>query len=126
MKVVAFLPVKGTSERIQNKNTALLNGKPLFLHTLEKLMRIYIQILCTSPFINISTIEMGLFKLNMEKIKLIVVDVDGTLTDGGIYIDNNYVESKKFNVRNGLGIQLAHSEGIDFLVLTGRKRNANL
>lgn len=39
MKVVAFLPVKGTSERIKNKNTSLLDGKPLFLHTLEKLMK---------------------------------------------------------------------------------------
>lgn len=39
MKVVAFLPVKGTSERIKNKNTTLMNGKPLFLHTLEKLVR---------------------------------------------------------------------------------------
>lgn len=38
MKIVAFLPVKGTSERIKNKNTTLLNGKPLFLHTLEKLV----------------------------------------------------------------------------------------
>lgn len=37
MKVVAFLPVKGTSERIKNKNITLMNGKPLFLHTLEKL-----------------------------------------------------------------------------------------
>lgn len=39
MRVVAFLPVKGTSERIKNKNTSLLDGKPLFLHTLEKLMK---------------------------------------------------------------------------------------
>lgn len=37
MKVVAFLPAKGTSERIESKNMKLLNGKPLFLHTLEKL-----------------------------------------------------------------------------------------
>lgn len=39
MKVVAFLPVKGKSERIENKNIKLLDGKPLFLHTLEKLTR---------------------------------------------------------------------------------------
>lgn len=39
MKIVAFLPVKGSSERIKNKNTTLMNGKPLFLHTLEKLVR---------------------------------------------------------------------------------------
>ncbi|GHU87039.1 hypothetical protein FACS189476_01690 [Spirochaetia bacterium] len=45
------------------------------------------------------------------------------MTDGGIYIDNNRVESKKFNIKDGLGIQLAHSAGIDFLVLTGRKSN---
>lgn len=37
MKIVAFLPVKGTSSRIENKNIKLLDGKPLFLHTLEKL-----------------------------------------------------------------------------------------
>ena len=38
MKVVAFLPAKGTSQRIPSKNQKLLNGKPLFLHTLEKLV----------------------------------------------------------------------------------------
>jgi len=38
MKVVAFLPAKGTSGRIPNKNIQLLDGKPLFLHTLEKLI----------------------------------------------------------------------------------------
>ncbi|MGM0563715.1 MAG: cytidylyltransferase domain-containing protein [Pseudomonadota bacterium] len=40
MKVAAFLPAKGTSGRIKNKNLALLDAKPLFLHTLEKLARI--------------------------------------------------------------------------------------
>lgn len=39
MKIVAFLPAKGTSERIESKNLKLLNGKPLFLHTLEKLCK---------------------------------------------------------------------------------------
>lgn len=38
MRIVAFLPAKGTSERIESKNLKLLNGKPLFLHTLEKLV----------------------------------------------------------------------------------------
>ncbi|CAM3691873.1 cytidyltransferase [Cohnella lubricantis] len=115
MKVVAFLPAKGSSERIESKNLKLLNGKPLFLYTLEKLLEcdflnevyldtdsdeiidlasetgckvmrrdpayasnktdghqlflnevkhadadIYVQILCTSPFINKSTIKKGI------------------------------------------------------------------
>ncbi len=38
MKVVAFLPVKGNSERFENKNIRLLDGKPLFLHALDKLL----------------------------------------------------------------------------------------
>ena len=38
MKVVAFLPAKGTSSRVDSKNLKLLDGKALFLHTLEKLM----------------------------------------------------------------------------------------
>jgi len=37
-KIIAFLPAKGTSSRIKNKNIRFLNGKPLFLHTLEKLI----------------------------------------------------------------------------------------
>jgi regulator of RNase E activity RraA/CMP-N-acetylneuraminic acid synthetase len=44
MKVAAFLPAKGSSDRIENKNLRLLDGKPLFLHTLEKLT--------TCPFID--------------------------------------------------------------------------
>lgn len=44
MKVVAFLPAKGSSERIENKNTKILDGKPLFLRQLEKL--------CSLPFID--------------------------------------------------------------------------
>lgn len=115
MKIVAFLPAKGSSSRIESKNMKLLDGKPLFLHTLEKLVDsglfdevyldtesddvieaasevdcqvlkrekslasnktdgnklfinevrsvdadIYVQVLCTSPFINTDTIKKGL------------------------------------------------------------------
>jgi len=118
MKVVAFLPAKGTSERIENKNIKILDGKPLFLRQLEKLINfdfidevyldtesdtiidmashldckvlkrdikfasnktdgnelfynqvrqvdadIYIQILCTSPFIKGETIKKGVNKI---------------------------------------------------------------
>jgi 3-deoxy-D-manno-octulosonate 8-phosphate phosphatase (KDO 8-P phosphatase) len=58
--------------------------------------------------------------MTFEKIKLIVLDVDGTMTDGGIYIDSGQVETKKFNIKDGAGILLAQSVGIDFMILTGR------
>lgn len=46
------------------------------------------------------------------QIKLLVLDVDGTLTDGGVYIDANGVQSKKFHIRDGMGITLLHEKGI--------------
>jgi len=58
--------------------------------------------------------------MNLEKIILIVLDVDGTMTDGGVYIDSNRVETKKFNIKDGLGIHLAQLAGIEFMLLTGR------
>jgi regulator of RNase E activity RraA/CMP-N-acetylneuraminic acid synthetase len=39
MKVVAIVPAKGSSERVDNKNARLLDGRPLVVHTLEKLLR---------------------------------------------------------------------------------------
>ena len=38
LKVVAFVPCKGSSSRVVGKNVKLLDAKPLFLHTLEKLI----------------------------------------------------------------------------------------
>jgi 3-deoxy-D-manno-octulosonate 8-phosphate phosphatase (KDO 8-P phosphatase) len=60
---------------------------------------------------------------NLAKIKLIVLDVDGTMTDGSIYIDNNGVETKRFDAKDGCGIVLAQSVGIEFMILTGRESN---
>lgn len=59
----------------------------------------------------------------MKEIRLIVLDVDGTMTDGGVYIDNNRVETKKFAIKDGCGIVLAHAVGIEFMILTGRESN---
>ena len=122
MKVVAFLPAKGTSSRITNKNVQLLDGKPLFLYTLEKLISsgifcdvyldteceviieaaketkckilrrnkslatnatdgntlffnevksvdadIYVQVLCTSPFIAIETIRKAVETISADE-----------------------------------------------------------
>ena len=53
-------------------------------------------------------------------IKLFVMDVDGTLTDGGIYYDNQGHEFKKFNVKDGAGIRMLHAAGIKTMILTGR------
>lgn len=56
--------------------------------------------------------EQMILKEKASRIKMLILDVDGTLTDGGIYIDTNGVQSKKFNVRDGMGITLLHETGI--------------
>ena len=43
--------------------------------------------------------------IKTEKIKLLVLDVDGTLTDGGVYITEKGDEFKKFNTKDGLAIR---------------------
>lgn len=53
-------------------------------------------------------------------IKLIVLDVDGTLTDGKLYIDSLGNEMKAFNVKDGLAISQAIKFGINVAIITGK------
>lgn len=46
-------------------------------------------------------------------IRFLVLDVDGTLTDGGVYIDINGVHSKKFNIKDGMGIAQLMERGVE-------------
>jgi YrbI family 3-deoxy-D-manno-octulosonate 8-phosphate phosphatase len=55
-----------------------------------------------------------------RKIRLILSDVDGVLTDGGIIFDNQGIETKKYHARDGLGIQLWQRAGFRFGILTAR------
>ena len=54
------------------------------------------------------------------RVKLLVLDVDGVLTDGRIIMDHEGRESKAFDVRDGHGIKLLRGAGIEVAVLTGR------
>ena len=59
-----------------------------------------------------------------RKIKLLLLDVDGVLTDGKIYYLPNprggFFETKTFHSRDGLGIRMAHAVGIKTGIITGR------
>jgi 3-deoxy-D-manno-octulosonate 8-phosphate phosphatase (KDO 8-P phosphatase) len=56
----------------------------------------------------------------LRNIKLLILDVDGVLTDGSIILDNEGNELKAFNVRDGHGIKMLHRAGIDVAIITGR------
>ena len=54
------------------------------------------------------------------RLKLILSDVDGVMTDGSIFVLPGGEEARIFNVRDGYGIVLAHAAGIETGIITGR------
>lgn len=54
----------------------------------------------------------------MEAIKFLILDVDGTLTDGGIYLSDEGKQFKKFNAKDGMGIRKAISQGIEVGIIS--------
>jgi 3-deoxy-D-manno-octulosonate 8-phosphate phosphatase (KDO 8-P phosphatase) len=56
-------------------------------------------------------------------IKLIVLDVDGCLSDGKLIYSNDAIESKNFSVKDGLGITTWIKLGNEVVIITGRKSN---
>lgn len=57
----------------------------------------------------------------LKNIKMLILDVDGVLTDGRVIMDDSGREIKNFNVRDGHGIKLIQRYGINVVLLTGRK-----
>ena len=57
-------------------------------------------------------------KLKCQKIRLVITDVDGVLTDGGRYYSNNGEIFKRFHVRDGMGVNLLLRNGINTVIIT--------
>ncbi|MBL7106759.1 MAG: HAD hydrolase family protein [Phycisphaerae bacterium] len=60
-------------------------------------------------------------KIDLEKIRLLVLDVDGVLTDGSIIINADGSESKSFNTLDGHGIKMWQRSGAKVAFLSGRQ-----
>jgi 3-deoxy-D-manno-octulosonate 8-phosphate phosphatase (KDO 8-P phosphatase) len=58
--------------------------------------------------------------LKAQGIKLVFFDVDGVLTDGGLYFSEHGESLKRFNTLDGFGIKLLQRAGIEPVVITGR------
>ena len=56
----------------------------------------------------------------LADIRLLLLDVDGVMTDGGIIYDGNGLETKTFNVKDGHGIKMLQRYGIEVGIITGR------
>jgi YrbI family 3-deoxy-D-manno-octulosonate 8-phosphate phosphatase len=63
-------------------------------------------------------------KKKAASIELLVLDVDGVMTDGGILYNDRGEEIKCFNVKDGQGLRLLIKAGIEVAIITGRKSGA--
>lgn len=57
-------------------------------------------------------------------LKLLILDVDGVLTDGRLFFDNEGTEYKSFHARDGHGIKLLQQTGVQVAVISGRSSNS--
>ncbi|MCM2251187.1 MAG: phenylphosphate carboxylase subunit delta [Ramlibacter sp.] len=59
-----------------------------------------------------------------KDIKLVILDVDGVMTDGRIVIDDNGVESRNFDIKDGMGVIVMIMSGIEVAIITSKKSGA--
>ena len=77
-----------------------------------------------NPLSNLAKIYLGLFywiriRRSLKKIKLLAVDVDGVLTNGNVYLNNEGEIYKSFNVKDGLGLKILREKGIKIAFISG-------
>lgn len=63
----------------------------------------------------------GNLRRRLERVRLLVTDVDGVLTDGVLVYSAQGDTAKRFNVKDGLGVRLLQEAGVAVAVLTGRR-----
>ncbi len=63
-------------------------------------------------------------KFDFTKIEMLILDVDGVLTDGSFIINADGSESKCFNARDGHGVKMWHRAGLKSAIISGRESSA--
>ncbi|MDV7340092.1 HAD-IA family hydrolase [Terasakiella sp. A23] len=64
------------------------------------------------------------FKEQLKTVKLLSLDVDGILTDGGLYYTETGDELRKFNVKDGMGMKKAREAGVELCIISASTTNA--
>lgn len=64
---------------------------------------------------------MDQIKAKAQKIKLVIFDVDGVLTDGSLFYGDDGQEYKAFQARDGHGMKMLQKSGVEIAIITGRE-----
>lgn len=59
-----------------------------------------------------------------KAVRLLILDVDGVLTDGRLYYADDGVELKTFNIQDGLGLRMLDASGVAIAIVSGRRSKA--
>jgi 3-deoxy-D-manno-octulosonate 8-phosphate phosphatase (KDO 8-P phosphatase) len=59
----------------------------------------------------------------IKPLRLVAFDVDGVLTDGGLYLSDSGEETKRFNSLDGHGLKMLKASGVELAIITGRTSN---
>ncbi len=78
-----------------------------------------IKISIIKNFLFNKKLKLHLLKSKFAKIEFLILDVDGVLTDGCIYIDSENIIHKKYSVKDGLGIKMLQENGIEIIIISG-------
>jgi len=71
------------------------------------------------PYRHFSDLDADI-RARAARIRLAVFDVDGTLTDGGLFVGEDGHETKVFHVHDGLGLKRLHENGVQVAIVTAR------
>ena len=65
-------------------------------------------------------------KERLRRVRLLAMDIDGVLTDGGVYLTESGEEYRRFNIKDGLGLKLVMEQGIRVVWISAGRSEATL
>lgn len=74
----------------------------------------------SAPFSTLSPCGASSLPAIAKTTRLVIFDVDGVMTDGGLYLSDSGEEFKRFNTLDGHGLKMLHASGVELAIITGR------
>lgn len=111
LKLGRLYAIKTNSTKTPNNR----NGKGIVIR------RSFAKIITTMSYQSKTKITCQQLSERIKSVKLLSLDVDGVLTDGGLYYTDDGLSFRKFNVRDGLGIVLLRKAGLHIAIISAGK-----
>lgn len=108
---------------LREKGAQPLSGEGFLALDPDSLWELVSQLSVPFELLNTVNLEESRKALKACEIKLVVLDVDGVFTDGGMLYTSDGQEIKKFNVKDGMAITRAIAKGVEFGIISAASRS---